>query len=310
MNSLVSVVIPLYNKEFYIVETLQSVMNQTYTNVECIVVDDGSTDKSVEMASKFISDNHLPWSLISQKNSGQTKARNYGIQQARGEYIAFLDSDDLWPSNKIALQVDALENNPDAVLVLNSYAIFSEGRSIPRVVRHKNFKKMNSRWLDMRGFGGGLESLGLLKRQTLDQVGYFDESLSTSSGLDLSLRLEKVGEIVLLKQLGLYYRISSGQWHSNPVALKQDLKTLTKKHPRANELGISRFQESYFFWAAVRQDGSAAFSKALLKSLILMDLIKLRMLKSLVLRNYTSRILGWVHREETHEFLKSMGIRR
>ena len=310
MNGLVSVVIPLYNKESYIIETLQSVKNQTYPILECIIVDDGSTDNSVEIAGKFISDNKLPWILISQKNSGQTKARNYGIQLARGEYVAFLDSDDLWPVNKIELQVEAIEKNPNSVLVLNSYAIFSQGSSIPRVVRHKKSKKMNSHWLDMRGFGGGLESLGLLRRKTLDQVGFFDETLSTSSGLDLSLRLEKIGDIVLLKQLGLYYRISSGQWHSNPVALKQDLITLNEKYPQADELQIARFQESYFFWAAARQDGYVAFSNALFRSLISLDLIKLTMIKSLVLRNYISRILGWVHRKETNRFLMSMGIRR
>ena len=310
MNSLVSVVIPLYNKESYIIQTLQSVLNQTYSNLECIIVDDGSTDKSVEITSRFISDNKLSWSLITQVNSGQTKARNRGIHEARGEYIAFLDSDDLWPVDKIELQVEAIEKNSKSVLVLCSYAIFSEGKSIPRVVRHVKSKKMNTRWLDMRGFGGGLESLGLLRRKTLDQVGLFDESLSTSSGLDLSLRLEKIGEIVLLKQLGLYYRISSGQWHSNPVALKQDLKSLREKHPQVNQKDVSKFQESYFFWAAVRQDGYVTFAKSLLKSFISADAIRLRMIRSLVLRNFNSRILGWVHRKETREFLNAMGIRR
>jgi glycosyltransferase involved in cell wall biosynthesis len=307
---LVSVVIPLYNKESYIIQTLQSVMNQTYANLECVIIDDSSTDQSFTLVSKFIEESKLPWTLISQPNSGQTRARNHGIRRARGEYIAFLDSDDLWPVNKIELQVEVIEKNPNSVLVLNSYAIFSQGSSIPRVVRHKKSKKMNSHWLDMRGFGGGLESLGLLRRKTLDQVGFFDETLSTSSGLDLSLRLEKIGDIVLVKQLGLYYRISSGQWHSNPVALKQDLITLNEKYPQADELQIARFQESYFFWAAVRQDGYVAFGKALFRSLISLDLIKLRMIKSLVLRNYISRILGWVHRKETNRFLMSMGIRR
>ncbi len=310
MSELVSVVIPLYNKENYIIQTLQSVMNQTYANLECIIVDDGSTDNSVELASQFITEHKLPWRLIFQENSGQTKARNHGIQQAQGEFIAFLDSDDLWPASKIELQVKAIEKSPDSVLVLSSYAIFSEGNSIPRVVRHKKSKKMNSHWLDMRGFGGGLESLGLLRRETLERVGYFDEALSTSSGLDLSLRLEKIGEIVLLKQLGLYYRISSGQWHSNPVALRQDLRTLREKYSQVDQKEVSRFQESYFFWASVRQDGYLAFGKALVKSLRSGDLIKLKMIKSLVLRNYKSRLHGWVHRKETHRFLMSMGLRR
>lgn len=310
MNGLVSVVIPLFNKESYIVETLQSVMKQTYANLECIIVDDGSTDNSIEIARKFISENKLPWKLISQKNSGQTKARNLGIQQAQGEYIAFLDSDDLWSFDKIELQVEAIEQNPSSVLVLSSYAIFGEGISIPRVVRHKDSEKMNSHWFDMRGFGGGLESLGLMRRKTLDQVGFFDETLSTSSGLDLSLRLQKIGEIVLLKQLGLYYRISSGQWHSNPTALKQDLRTLREKHPQVDRNDVLKFQESYFFWTAARQDGFIAFGKAFFTSLVSRNYVNLRMIKSLVLRNYISKILGWVHRKETHSFLVTMGIRR
>ncbi len=310
MNGLVSVVIPLYNKEAYILETLESVVNQTYKNLECIIVDDGSTDRSVEIANNFISNNKLTWSLISQVNSGQTKARNRGINQARGEYIAFLDSDDLWPTDKIELQVEAIEKNPNSVLVLSSYAIFSEGNSIPRIVRHKNAKQMNSRWLNMQGFGGGLESLGLVRRKTLDQVGLFDETLSTSSGLDLSLRLERVGEIILLNRLGMYYRISPGQWHANPLALKQDLMTLNEKYPQADQRQNPRFQAAYFFWASVRQDGYVPFGKAVLTSILSVDLDRLRMIKSLVLRNCNSRILGWVHRKETHKFLNAMGIRR
>jgi glycosyltransferase involved in cell wall biosynthesis len=310
VSSLVSVVIPLYNKEAYIVQTLQSVMNQTYKNLECIIVDDSSTDMSVSLARKFIQDNNLSWIVISIPNSGQTKARNQGILQSQGDYIAFLDSDDLWPSNKIEVQVKAFERNSKSVLILNSYAIFGEGKSVPRVVRHKKTKRMNSDWLDMRGFGGGLESLGLIRRKTLEQIGHFDETLSTSSGLDLSIRLEKVGEIVLLKQLGLYYRISSGQWHSNPVALKNDLITLSQKHPQAGRKNVSRFQEAYFFWAAVRQKGSIAFIKAFLNAFLSVDLIRLRMIKSLVLRNCISKVRGWLQRKETNEFLIAMGIRR
>jgi glycosyltransferase involved in cell wall biosynthesis len=310
LNGLVSVVIPLYNKEPYISQTLQSVMNQTYSNLECIIVDDGSTDKSVEITKKFISDNKLSWTLISQVNSGQTKARNLGIKQALGEYIAFLDSDDLWPPDKLELQVREIERSPNTVLVLSAYAIFKNASSVPRIVRHKNVSKMNAQWLDMRGFGGGLESLGLMKRTALDQIGLFDENLSTSSGLDLSMRLEKVGKIVLLKQLGLYYRISTGQWHGNPVALKRDLLTLKDKHVESNTENISKLQDAYFYWTAVRLEGLLAFGKALAKSLVTLDLIKLSMCKSLVLRNYHSRALGWLERKKTRRFLIAMDLRR
>jgi glycosyltransferase involved in cell wall biosynthesis len=310
LNIKVSVIIPLFNKEAFIEQTLQSVMKQTYKNFECIIVDDGSTDDSVNVVKKFIEENRLPWKLLSQSNSGQTKARNNGIRNSVGDYLAFLDSDDLWPPDKIELQVKAIERTPNTVLVLSAYAIFKNASSVPRIVRHKNALKMNAEWLDMSGFGGGLESLGLVKRTALNQIGLFDENLSTSSGLDLSLRLERVGEIVLLKQLGLYYRISSGQWHANPVALKRDLLTLNDKHPGSHTKNVSRLQDAYFFWTAVRLEGLLAFIKALAKSLSALDLIKLSMCKSLVLRNYHSKVLGWLERKKTRRFLMAMDMRR
>jgi glycosyltransferase involved in cell wall biosynthesis len=310
LNSKVSVVIPLFNKEDYIEQTLRSVMNQSYKNIECLIVDDGSTDNSVNIVRRFIEENQLPWKLLSQSNSGQTKARNNGIRKSVGEYVAFLDSDDLWPPDKIELQVKAIEIDPNVVLVLSAYAIFNDTSSVPRIVRHKRVSKMNARWLDMRGFGGGLESLGLMKRTTLDQIGLFDENLSTSSGLDLSLRLERVGKIVLLKQLGLYYRISAGQWHGNSVALKRDLLTLKEKHTDSSTTWVARLQDAYFFWTAVRLEGLLAFTKALAKSLLKLDLINLSMCKSLIFRNYHSRLLGWLERKKTRRFLTVMDTRR
>jgi glycosyltransferase involved in cell wall biosynthesis len=310
LSGLVSVVIPLYNKESYIVATLQSVMNQTYPNIECIIVDDGSTDKSVEIASKFISDYKLSWSLISQKNSGQTKARNCGIHQAKGEYIAFLDSDDLWPANKITLQVEAFEDNPKSVLILSSYAIFSEEKSISRVVRHKKSKKMNTRWLDMRGFGGGLESLGLVRKKTLDQIGSFDESLSTSSGLDLSLRLEKVGKIVLLPGIGLYYRLSTGQWHTNMDPLVKDMEILAHRYGGKRLVRIRKRQASYFYWTNQSNRFSREFALQVLRIFLTLDLEKILLLNSLITRNLCAFARGWMTRQETSKFLYPYKVNR
>jgi glycosyltransferase involved in cell wall biosynthesis len=310
MKGKVSVVVPLFNKQNYIEQTLRSVMNQTYKNLECLIVDDGSTDNSVAIARKFIEDNQLPWSLYLQSNSGQTKARNHGIRESNGEFIAFLDSDDLWAPNKLELQVKAIEENNKSVLVLSAYAIFSEEVSISRVVRHRSSKKMNSQWMDLRGFGGGLESLGLVRREVLGKIGLFDEQLSSSSGLDLSLRLEKIGDITLLKEIGLYYRFAAGGWHVKTDALKQDLLTLSKKYSLGRFGRTSRFQEAWFFWSSIRLEGSIAFLKAFLRALLVLDLIKLQMLKSLVLRYFYSKIYGWFERKKTNSFLISMGIRR
>jgi glycosyltransferase involved in cell wall biosynthesis len=308
LNYLVSVVIPLYNKESYIIQTLRSVMNQSYTNLECVIIDDGSTDKSFTLVSKFIEESKLPWTLISQPNSGQTRARNHGIYQARGEYIAFLDSDDLWPTNKIELQVDALEKNPDSVLVLSTYAIFGEGNSNQRVVRHRKCKKMNANWLNMRGFGGGLESLGLVRKSTLDQIGLFDESLSTSSGLDLSLRLERVGKILLLPEIGLYYRISPGQWHTNIDPLVKDMGILARRYGGKRLRRIEKFQESYFYWSTQDTRFSTEFTVGVLRAFLTLDLAKLLMLNSLIFRNLLASLRGLLRREETKQFLRASGV--
>ena len=306
----VSVIIPLFNKEQFIEQTLQSVLDQSYKNLECIIVDDGSTDNGPEITRRFIEHNELSWKLVSQPNAGQTKARNSGIRLSNSEYLAFLDSDDIWAPTKIQSQVDTMNKNPGCVLVLSAYAIFGDRTKRPRVVRHKRSKRMNSRWLDMRGFGGGLESLGLVRRSTIDEIGMFDEELSTSSGLDLSLRLATCGEIVLLKSIGLYYRISDGQWHGNSDALKSDLVRLISRYGDSNSKKLVALQESYFYWTKVRSKGLLEFVKGMFLVIIKLDIYRILMLGSLLSRNLYSQLLGWLERKQTTEFLSQVKAQR
>jgi glycosyltransferase involved in cell wall biosynthesis len=118
---LVSVVIPLFNKEKYISSTLKSVIAQDYKNVELILIDDGSTDKGYSVACELLEDNQSRFSrvvTISTINQGQTAARNEGINQSKGEYLAFLDADDVWVYRKLSSQVEFLEANPQIDMVL------------------------------------------------------------------------------------------------------------------------------------------------------------------------------------------------
>ena len=306
----VSVIIPLFNKELFIEQTLKSVLDQSYKNLECIIVDDGSTDNGPEITRRFIEQNRLSWKLVSQPNAGQTKARNSGIRLSSGEYLAFLDSDDIWAPTKIQSQVDAMIKKPGCVLVLSAYAIFGDRTKRPRVVRHKRSNRMNSRWLDMRGFGGGLESLGLVRRSTIDEIGMFDEGLSTSSGLDLSLRLAQCGDIVLLKNIGLYYRISDGQWHGNSDALKSDLIRLIIRYGASNSKKLVALQESYFYWTKVRSKGLFEFVKGMFLAIIKLDIYRISMLGSLLSRNLYSQLLGLLVRKQTAEYLSQIRAKR
>ncbi|MAO07880.1 MAG: glycosyl transferase [Alteromonas sp.] len=116
---MISIVIPLYNKEPYVLETLQSVVNQTFQSFEVIVVDDGSTDNSVAVAKK-INDPRI--CIIERENEGVSVARNVGIEHARFDWVAFLDADDWWASNFLEAFVKALNDFPEE-------KIFAGGRS-------------------------------------------------------------------------------------------------------------------------------------------------------------------------------------
>ncbi|MFE1744118.1 glycosyltransferase family 2 protein [Coleofasciculus sp. H7-2] len=112
-SSLVSVIIPVYNCDRYLAEAIESVLAQTYQPIEIIVVDDGSTDGSAEVAKRF-------GSLVRyyfQTNSGSAAARNHGIELSQGNFFAFLDADDLWVEDKLASQMTAFESEPELDIV-------------------------------------------------------------------------------------------------------------------------------------------------------------------------------------------------
>jgi glycosyltransferase involved in cell wall biosynthesis len=120
MTPFFSVIIPLYNKESYIINTLGSVLNQTFTDFEVIIVNDGSTDNSLKKIEPFID---LRIKIINQENRGASQARNLGIEKANGEYIALLDADDFWYSNHLLELKKLIEKFPRAGLFCNNYEI-------------------------------------------------------------------------------------------------------------------------------------------------------------------------------------------
>src|SRR3989338_9975584 len=113
-NPLVSVVIPTYNGSRFIKETIQSVLDQTYTNIEAIIVDDGSKDNTPDIV-KSINDSRIIY--IRQENAGVSMARNNGINISKGEYIAFLDHDDVWLPCKLERQLLLFKENPVIAMV-------------------------------------------------------------------------------------------------------------------------------------------------------------------------------------------------
>ena len=122
----VSVIIPTYNREKTILRAVQSVLDQTYTNLEVLVIDDGSTDGTAEIV-RGIEDDRVKY-IVLEQNGGQAKARNTGVQMAEGEWIAFQDSDDCWHKNKLEIQMTYAREHTEYSMIYCSYnAIMSFG---------------------------------------------------------------------------------------------------------------------------------------------------------------------------------------
>ena len=293
MTPKVSVVIPVFNKAKWIEETLLSVVNQSYKDWEAVIVDDGSNDESLSIIREFTSHQPGTWKIISQKNQGQCKARNVGIEQSAGEFVAFLDGDDLWEKNKLEVQVRMLEENKEAALVICPYLIYEAQGSArdKRFVLHKNSRRMLQNWLGLRGFGGGTESTGLVRKSLLTQSGGFDLSLSTSAGLDLTLRLSHLGSILFSQDTFMKYRIHTGQWHTNLEVLEHDLGALRAKIAHSSKFDMSKIEMEHLAYLRFQQLRQKAPTNAVVRQRngIRLNYYLFTLVCSILARNVTAR---------------------
>ena len=182
-NPLVSVIIPTYNRAWALAEAIDSVLVQDYNNFELIIVDDGSTDNTPNLLNEFAG----KLKLIRQENAGVSAARNRGIAAARGDFIAFLDSDDTWLPQKLSGQMDFMIRCPEALICQTQEIwIRNNTRVNPRAC-HKKLSGMI--------FEPSLAlclvspSAVMIKKNLFDKVGYFDERLSACEDYDLWLRV-------------------------------------------------------------------------------------------------------------------------
>jgi len=166
----VSVVIPAYNAERYIGETLESVLAQTYRDFEVVVVDDGSTDGTREIVRGY----GEPVRLVEQPNSGPAAARNRGVREARGEFIAFIDADDLWLPEKLALQVPLFDDEEVGLVSCRVQLVDGSGRPHPTYEREKVSGWAFEKLLEGNFIG---TSTVVARREALEGAGLFPEDL-------------------------------------------------------------------------------------------------------------------------------------
>lgn len=193
---MISVVIPLYNKAQNICATLQSVCAQTYMDWECIVVDDGSTDGSANVVKNYIRTLEIEdckFKILSQENFGVSAARNRGIQEAEGEYIALLDADDQWDSHYLEEQVRMIHDFPDAAMWGINFAELSEGKLIRKLETGlpEGYRGYVENYFAIPGRISDLycSSSVVIRREVFDRVGMFDERIRYSEDIDMWYRI-------------------------------------------------------------------------------------------------------------------------
>ncbi|RZJ82395.1 MAG: glycosyltransferase family 2 protein [Chryseobacterium sp.] len=188
IDPLVSVIMPAYNAQEFIAESIASVQKQYYSRWQLIVVDDGSTDKTQSIIASYMkNDSRIHY--VYQERGGQGKARNTGIKVATGCYIAFLDADDLWTSDKLAVQAEYLDNNR------RTDVVFSQGYKLSGK-ESKNFDTViRNRW-DFRFVNSFLENNPvpipsvMARKIALQRVAYFDERPDLQNAEDYHLWLK------------------------------------------------------------------------------------------------------------------------
>jgi glycosyltransferase involved in cell wall biosynthesis len=252
---MISVVIPLYNKEKSVRATLESVRAQSYTDWECIVVDDGSTDKSLNVVQDYIrrvnSEELIVNSIhvIHKENGGVCSARNRGIEEAKGEYIALLDGDDQWDKEYLAEQVKMIRDFPEAAMWGINFAELNHGKLIRKLETDlpdgyrgyvENYFQMPKRISDLF-----CSSSVVIRRKTFDMVGMFDERIKYSEDSDMWFRIIANNPVAFYDKYMVWYLYDAENRAMNRTRLlKYWLPYFVEKYKDP----LFRHNEAFYRW--------------------------------------------------------------
>jgi glycosyltransferase involved in cell wall biosynthesis len=210
-NPLISCIVPVFNGERYLGEALNSILAQIYRPVEIIVIDDGSTDGTRRLVTSYGDQVRYVW----QPNSGPPRARNFGLSVAKGEFIAFLDADDLWQPDKLKIQMTRFRERPELDLCVTYCQVFW----IPELREEE--ERFRSHRLSQPLPGYVTQTL-LARRVVFDRVGGFDTSRKVGDPADWFLRAAEQGAVMELLPDVLVYR----RFHENNFSVESDTRRM------------------------------------------------------------------------------------
>lgn len=208
----VSVIIPAFNSEKLILQTINSVLNQTENDFEIIIIDDGSTDQTADLVEGI--DNRVK--VIRQENQGIAAARNAGIRIAQGKFITFLDHDDLWHPQKLATQLKYFKKQPVIGCVFSSFHRWNDDQQPVFPDKQLDYDDIDE---DLSGWiyhklildNWVLLSTAMFKKEVIQDIGNFDGSLPPSDDWDYAIRVSRKYQFCKLKQVTTLYRIHTNQ---------------------------------------------------------------------------------------------------
>lgn len=239
-DDLVSVVIPTYNMGHYLPQAVQSVLGQSYTNVQVQIIDDGSTDDTPTVVRQW--DGHPRVRVHRQTNGGLSHARNQGIALSRGPFVALLDADDIWLPEKLARQMPLFPGRPEVGVVYSDYErMDGEAHPLPRGPTRMHRGRISGRLL-IENFVPA--SSAVVRRECFERYGGFDVALRTGEDYEMWLRLSAHYQFDFVAQPLMRYRIWGGQMskdyrarYATGIRIMQDFLA---KNPGAVRRSVTR----------------------------------------------------------------------
>ena len=238
----VSIIMPVYNSEKYLEEAINSVLGQSYSNFELIIVDDGSTDNSLNITGEFAKKDNRVTLIALKENQGYAVARNEGLKRAKGEFITCMDSDDIMLPNAIKTRVEFLNSHPEVDLVFGKIhkvidrkgnpienAFFEE---IQQFYGRKKDNKFYERVKKLELWGLGVSVTSILRRNLLFQTGYYEESLLVGADKDFFFRIFRRSNPAYVPEPIIIYRLhesnisgmldkETGEWVGKPEVISE-----------------------------------------------------------------------------------------
>ncbi|MCH8157675.1 MAG: glycosyltransferase family 2 protein [Nitrospinae bacterium] len=232
----VSVVIPAFNRAHLLSRSVRSALDQDFRDTEVLVINDGSTDNTSEVVRELAKQDDRLKLVEHDRNKGEAAARNLGVREARGTFVAFLDSDDEWLPGKLSKQISVFRDAPSSVgAIMSRYSIISPDGSEEPVRDWTDILPITEINLLAKGCGLCMGVTFLVRKSVYDKIGYYDESLPIFVDLDWLCRLLSLYEIVKLDDVHARY-------HKSPMRRGEMLADGVRKYEAKNADHLNSFK--------------------------------------------------------------------